>query len=97
MKIRKMLCAMTMVSVLGLTSATFAAAPATPAQDNDKMEKREGRERHPEIRKAIEQLKRAKADMQHASHDFGGHRDAALKACDEAIEQLQQALNYDKK
>ena len=97
MKLRKMLCAATMFSVLGLTSATFAAAPAAATQDKDKMEKREGREHHPEIRKAIEQLKRAKADLQHASHDFGGHRDAALKACDEAIEQLQQALNYDRK
>jgi len=35
--------------------------------------------------------------MQHAAHDFGGHREDALKACDEAIRQLNLALQYDKK
>jgi hypothetical protein len=34
--------------------------------------------------------------MQHAAHDFGGHRAAALAECDRAIEQLQLALQYDK-
>jgi len=58
---------------------------------------RERREPHPEIRKAITALERAKYDMQHASHDFGGHRVAALAACDKAIEQLRLALQYDKR
>lgn len=100
MKIRNLVSAVALFLVLSLSSVTFAAAPAAPQQngmDHDKMERKEGRERHPEIRKAIAQLKRAKADLQAASHDFGGHRDSALKACDEAIEQLQQALQYDKK
>jgi hypothetical protein len=35
--------------------------------------------------------------MQHASHDFGGHRVAAIAACDRAIEQLRLALQYDKR
>ena len=84
---------------LVLSSVTLSAAPAQQqgGMGQGKMEKGERNERHPEIRKAIEQLKRAKADLQHASHDFGGHREAALKACDEAIEQLGQALQYDKK
>ena len=34
--------------------------------------------------------------MEHAAHDFGGHRVAALKECDEAIRQLREALRYDK-
>jgi hypothetical protein len=53
-------------------------------------------ERHPKIRQAIRALEAAKDDMQHAAHDFGGHRVEALRACDEAIKQLQLALNYDK-
>ena len=53
-------------------------------------------ERHPKIRQAIHALEAAKADMQHAAHDFGGHRADALRACDEAIHQLQLALDYDK-
>ncbi len=53
-------------------------------------------ERHPEIRKAIHALERAKEDLQRANHDFGGHRAMALQKCDEAIEQLTLALQYDK-
>lgn len=59
--------------------------------------RKEPREKHPEIRKAIAALERAKYDMQHASHDFGGHRVAAIAACDNAIAQLKLALQYDKR
>jgi hypothetical protein len=52
------------------------------------------RPRHPAIRRAIEALERAKADMQAAAHDFGGHRVDALAACDNAIAQLKLALQY---
>ena len=34
--------------------------------------------------------------MKEAAHDFGGHRVAALAECDKAIEQLREALKYDK-
>jgi hypothetical protein len=67
---------------------------AVPAQT---AAARERREPHPEIRKAITALERAKSDMQHASHDFGGHRVNAIAACDRAIEQLRLALQYDKR
>jgi DNA-binding transcriptional regulator YdaS (Cro superfamily) len=53
-------------------------------------------ERHPEIRKAITALERAKTDLKRADHDFGGHRVAALEACDRAIAQLRLALQYDR-
>jgi len=66
------------------------AAPAQTAA-------RERREPHPEIRKAITALERARSDMQHASQDFGGHRVAAIAACDRAIEQLRLALQHDKR
>ncbi|HVH10532.1 MAG TPA: hypothetical protein VM736_12115 [Gemmatimonadales bacterium] len=55
------------------------------------------RERHPEINGAIRALERAKAHLQKAAHDFGGHRAEALEAVDKALEQLRQALQYDKK
>jgi hypothetical protein len=71
-------------------------APARPVKSQTTAA-RERREPHPEIRKAITALERAKSDMQHASHDFGGHRVAALAACDKAIEQLRLALQYDKR
>jgi hypothetical protein len=53
-------------------------------------------EHHPEIRRAIGALERAREYMEHAAHDFGGHRVSALHECDEAIRQLREALRYDR-
>jgi len=56
----------------------------------------EAQEKHSEIHDAIAALEKAKNYMQHAAHDFGGHREQALKDCDAAIKQLREALKYDK-
>jgi len=53
-------------------------------------------EPHPEIREAIGALRRAKDHLQHAAHDFGGHRVEAIKAIDESLRQLNECLRYDK-
>jgi hypothetical protein len=53
-------------------------------------------EPHPEIRAAIESLHRAKDHLQHAAHDFGGHRVDAIRAIDEAQRQLEICLKYDR-
>jgi len=53
-------------------------------------------EPHPEIREAIAALRRAREHMEHAAHDFGGHKAEALRATDEAIHQLETCLKYDK-
>ena len=55
------------------------------------------KERHPNIRAAINALEKAKVDLERAAHDFGGHRAEALKAVDYALKQLREALEYDKK
>jgi len=52
-------------------------------------------ERHPEIREAIASLHRAKEHLEHAAHDFGGHRVEAIRATDEAIRQLEICMKYD--
>jgi hypothetical protein len=65
-------------------SALPAAPAAVPA------------ERHPEIREALESLRRAKEHMEHAAHDFGGHRVEAIEATDRAMKQLELCLKYDK-
>ena len=57
----------------------------------------ERREHHPHIRSAINELQEARRELQSAAHDFGGHRADALRACNEAIRQLQLALQYDKR
>jgi hypothetical protein len=53
-------------------------------------------EPHPQIREAIASLRRAKEHMEHAAHDFGGHRVEAIRATDAAIHQLEECLRYDK-
>ncbi len=75
------------------TSAS-AAVPGAAAQPN--AEPAAAPEPHPEIREAIGALRRAKAHMENAAHDFGGHRVEAVKATDEAIRQLELALKFDK-
>ena len=87
--------------MLGAATLSLSASPAPRLQGTQqqaqKAERKEPREPHPEIRKAIGSLERAKYDLQHAAHDFGGHRVAAIAACDNAIAQLRLALQYDKR
>lgn len=70
------------LAVAGLSMASTAALA-------------EGRERHPSIRRAIDALRAARNDLEHADHDFGGHRVEAMQAIDRALEQLQVALRFD--
>ena len=49
---------------------------------------------HPRIAAAITALRDARAYMAEAPHDFGGHKDAAIRATDEAIRQLNFALAF---
>lgn len=51
--------------------------------------------RHPQIHAAIESLRNAKEHLEHAAHDFGGHKADALHAIDEAIHQLEICMKYD--
>jgi hypothetical protein len=53
-------------------------------------------EPHPKIRAAIGALKAAKAELQAAAHDFKGHRVDAIQAIDQAIAQLNLALQSDR-
>jgi hypothetical protein len=49
---------------------------------------------HPRIARAIEAIRDARAYMEAAPHDFGGHKAEAIRASDEAIRQLNLALAY---
>ena len=70
-------------------SALWAAYPPVVLEER-------AREPHPHIRGAIQELREAKQELQTAAHDFGGHRVEAVEAVDNAIKQLQIALQYDK-
>ena len=96
-----------MKTIVRLSVATLIAltmsVPAVPQQSAPTSnflpapQNQAKHERHPHIRGAIRELQEAKRELQTADHDFGGHREEALKACDEAIRQLREALQYDKK
>lgn len=51
-------------------------------------------ERQPHMRAALEHLRAAKAELEAASHDKGGHKIAALKAIDQAIEHVREGMKY---
>jgi hypothetical protein len=83
------ICALTFVTTAPAAPPAHNGQPTTTAAAP-------AREPHPQIREAIAALRRAKEHMEHAAHDFGGHRVEALKATDEAIHQLEVCLKYDK-
>jgi hypothetical protein len=49
---------------------------------------------HPRIAAAITAIRDARAYLVAAPHDFGGHKEEAVRACDNAIKQLNLALAY---
>jgi len=85
-------------AMMALTLAMPASVPAAPAAKNPPPTPpaAPAPEPHPEIREAIASLRNARAHLEHAAHDFGGHRAEALRATDEALRQLQMCLKYDR-
>lgn len=51
-------------------------------------------EGHPHLNTSIEELREARKELKEAPHDFGGHREAAIRAVDAAIEQLELAKKF---
>ncbi len=93
-----------LILVLALALPVLAAGPnghpanptpaASPAPNGTPAAR--PAEPHPQIREALAALRRAKEHMEHAAHDFGGHRVEAIRATDEAIRQLEICLKYDR-
>jgi len=75
----------------------LTASPAMVVAEHAEQGRRGGAEPHPHIRGALMELREARKELETAAHDFGGHRKEAIEAVDQAIKQLQQALQYDKK
>ena len=78
------------------TNANVPATPAASALPATAEAAANPAEPHPQIREALGALRRAKEHLQHAAHDFGGHRDEALEATDKEIAQLEIGLKFDK-
>ena len=67
--------------ILGLFS--IPAAMATPPVEDQ-----------PHMKEALEALKQARHHLEAALPDKGGHRSAAIKACDEAIHHTEEGIEY---
>ena len=85
-----------LICALTFPAAAPAAPPAGSTHPATSAAPAPAAEPHPEIHDAIASLRRAKEHMEHAAHDFGGHRVEAIKATDEAIHQLEICLKYDR-
>jgi hypothetical protein len=55
------------------------------------------KDRQPAIHKAMRKLRGARQDLEKVAHDYGGHKAKAIEAINHAIEELNDALDYDKK
>lgn len=97
LKMASVLVVAVLVLAIAVPMMTSAAPPngketAAPAQVL-----KGSREAHPHIRAAIHELQEARRELETAAHDFGGHRKEAIESVDNAIKQLKEALEYDKK
>lgn len=70
--------------VLGVISVPKTASTAPPPEE------------HPHIRGAINELREAREELRTAAHDFCGHRAEAVQRTDQALRQLQAALECDR-
>jgi hypothetical protein len=93
--VRTALVALGLVATLGATPFIVGAAPGSappaPAQRGAK------REAHPVLQRSITQLEGVKDRLLKAPDDFGGHRVKAIEAINLAMDELHQAINFDKK
>lgn len=53
-------------------------------------------EPHPEIMSAIRALQAARDHLEHAAHDYHGHRVEAIGAIDAALKQLHVCMEFDR-
>jgi len=72
----------------GLVLAFSAGAFTASAQNQEK---------HPVLHRAIEQINNMKMRLEKAPQDFGGHKHKAIEALGLAANELEQAIQFDKK
>lgn len=103
MKTARKIASLFAAAALVLTMALPAAANGKPAPNPAPAAAAEPApaapvppEKHPQIHEALEALRNSKQHLEHAAHDFGGHRMEAIHAIDEAIHQLEICMQYDK-
>jgi hypothetical protein len=89
----KLVC-LSVLAVLMLLFAFPIAAPAAPHPAPPANAAAPAPPPHPQIQAAIYSLQQARLHLMEASHDFGGHRQDAVKSIDSALRQLQICMQY---
>jgi protein involved in temperature-dependent protein secretion len=72
-----------LVLVMAIALAAFYVGTLTVRAENQ-----------PHMRAALEHLQAAKAELEKAEADKGGHREAALKATNEAIGHVHEGIEF---
>ena len=75
------------IVVMGLI---VAAALSLPIRGDE-------HDQQPHMREALETMKQAEQQLEHAEHDKGGHREKALQHLRAAIREVEQGTKYDDK
>jgi hypothetical protein len=83
---------------LGIAGSGLAQSPppAPGTTPTPKTAPKGGGERHPHLRAALSDLRKAASQLEHADHDFGGHRAKALELVKQAEGELREALEWAK-
>jgi len=76
---------------------TFVLAGALAAVIGAGQINRADAEKQPHMRMALDNLQAAKAQLESATSDKGGHRMKALALTNEAIEQVKKGIAFDNK
>ena len=51
----------------------------------------------PRMQAALEHLRLAKVELEKADHDKGGHRDRALRLTNDAIDEVEKGIRFDRR
>ena len=74
-----------LMSVAGLSGLLTSGGPAL-------ADERRAERQYPKIHGALDALRAAREELDAAGNDFHGHKDAAARAVDQAIRQLQMLV-----
>jgi hypothetical protein len=96
--LKKLSIAVAAVAGLGALTltGTLPASAQAPYPGPPMAGMRHHGERHPELIRALRNLRQTEFDLRHSAHDFGGHRLKAADLCHRAQQEILLALQSDR-
>ena len=80
-----------------LTSLLFASALPVSALESEATRLQKEEINYPSVAEAMNEIRAAKIKLEETNNEFGGHKNIAIHALDEALNQLQISLEFVKK